>query len=384
VQTSWDPRTDCHLCTPLPTSLVQGETAQCLWRQGYRNRQPSVTLVLVCTGTELNRPNSSLHSNPVGESAGPSEVWTLLRSQRRLPSAHSPDPRGNLIVPTVPIGCKDLRGQDPLILACAWSWKTVSRSGATPESRGKTHFSATKWPAWWIQDTQRQKYSGSGHFLFLALPWSELIPSHSSLNPNPLGKRADHPGVQTFWDPRTDRHLCTPLPTSLVQGEMEECLWTQAYRNRQPPVPMVLVWAQDWSEQAKQLPTPKSCGGKSWTLRSVDTPQKSEETTLCPQSTPKRELHGGNCAHCLQGPGSSQGQDPLLPAHSQSWKTVSRSADTPEIRAPVLRKGRKEAGKQFYGSADTEAYSRASSNSEKQQDKQTPETTQWLEASTGT
>jgi len=38
-------------------------------------------------------------------------VWTLLRSQRRLPSAHSPDPRGNRIVLTVPAGCKPLHEQ---------------------------------------------------------------------------------------------------------------------------------------------------------------------------------------------------------------------------------------------------------------------------------
>jgi len=57
----------------------------------------------------MNRPNSSLYPNPVGERDGPSEVWTLPRSQRRLPYAHSPDPRGNHLVSNVPPGCKDLR-----------------------------------------------------------------------------------------------------------------------------------------------------------------------------------------------------------------------------------------------------------------------------------
>jgi len=58
--------------------------------------------------TELNWSNSSLHPNPTGERAGTSEVWILLRSQRRLPSSHSPDPRGNCIVLTVTTGCKNL------------------------------------------------------------------------------------------------------------------------------------------------------------------------------------------------------------------------------------------------------------------------------------
>jgi len=56
--------------------------------------------------TVQNRPNNSLYPNPVGERAGPSEVWILLRNQRRLPSAHIPDPRGNGIVPTEPLGAR--------------------------------------------------------------------------------------------------------------------------------------------------------------------------------------------------------------------------------------------------------------------------------------
>lgn len=54
--------------------------------------------------TELNQSNSSLYPNPVGESslypnpvgkrAGPSEVQTLPRNQRRLLSAHIPDTKG--------------------------------------------------------------------------------------------------------------------------------------------------------------------------------------------------------------------------------------------------------------------------------------------------
>jgi len=58
--------------------------------------------------TEVNRSNCSLYPNPVGETAEPSEVWTLLRNYRRLPSAHIPDPRGKYLVLTVPPGCKNL------------------------------------------------------------------------------------------------------------------------------------------------------------------------------------------------------------------------------------------------------------------------------------
>ena len=58
--------------------------------------------------TELNESNSSLLPNPVGERAGPSEVRTLLRNQRRLPSAHIPSPRGNGLVSSLPAGCRDI------------------------------------------------------------------------------------------------------------------------------------------------------------------------------------------------------------------------------------------------------------------------------------
>jgi len=50
-------------------------------------------------GTELNQSHSSWDPNPVGESIGPSEMRTLLRTQRRqLLSDHIPDPRGNHLV----------------------------------------------------------------------------------------------------------------------------------------------------------------------------------------------------------------------------------------------------------------------------------------------
>jgi len=42
----------------------------------------------------------------------------------------------------------------------------------------------------------------------------------------------------------------------------------------------------------------------------VQTPEKSEETTLCPYSQPKRESPSANCAPWVQGPRSNQGQDP--------------------------------------------------------------------------
>jgi len=43
----------------------------------------------------------SLHTNPVGETAGLSEVQTILRTQMRLLSAYVPKPRGNRLVPSV-------------------------------------------------------------------------------------------------------------------------------------------------------------------------------------------------------------------------------------------------------------------------------------------
>jgi len=116
------------------------------------------------------------------------------------------------------------------------------------------------------------------------------------------GKRDDQPGVQTSWDHSKDCHLCTPLPTSLVQGETAQYLWTHGYRNRQPSVATVKICAQIRSDPTKQPPAPKSHEGENWNLRSVDTPEKSEENTLCPQSRPKRELHGANCAWRVQGP----------------------------------------------------------------------------------
>jgi len=104
-ETAGQTATSAHLC-PHPWSKEKLHSAS-----GHRDIG---TVSLPCPRftseprTELNQPNSSLHPNPAGERARTSEVWVLLRSQRRLPSAHSPGPRGNRIVPTVPAGCKDL------------------------------------------------------------------------------------------------------------------------------------------------------------------------------------------------------------------------------------------------------------------------------------
>lgn len=104
--------------------------------------------------------------------------------------------------------------------------------------------------------------------------------------------------METFWSCRTDCHLCIPRPISLIQGETAQCPWTQVYRNRQLLVPTVLICAQDWTELAR----PKSHGGESWICRSVDTAEKSGETTPCPQTRHKRESHSANCVCWVQGP----------------------------------------------------------------------------------
>lgn len=121
---------------PLHTSAHipgPGETAQCLWTEGYRTGNRRYPRFWSASRTKLILPNSSLHSK---SRAG--ELWTLLRSQRRIPSAHSPDPSGNLIVPTVPTGCKDLQeqsGAGPFDSCPCLELKIVSRSSDIPEIR---------------------------------------------------------------------------------------------------------------------------------------------------------------------------------------------------------------------------------------------------------
>jgi len=70
---------DCHYRTPLRISLVQGETAQCLWTQEYRKSQSTVPDVLVCTQDETEMAKQLQAPKSMGERAGPLEVWTLLR-----------------------------------------------------------------------------------------------------------------------------------------------------------------------------------------------------------------------------------------------------------------------------------------------------------------
>lgn len=100
---------------------------------------------LAVSRTELNQSHNSLHTNPVGERAGPSKVQTLLRTQRRL-SAPIPDPKGNFLVPSVPSGHRArhaVRGRTLWVSTCTKNWKAVSKSACAPESRGRTNSSAS-------------------------------------------------------------------------------------------------------------------------------------------------------------------------------------------------------------------------------------------------
>jgi len=99
--------------------------------------------------------------------------------------------------------------------------------------------------------------------------------------------------------------------------------------------------------------------GESWTLRSADTPEKSEETTLCPNSQPKRKPLSASCASWAQGPNRAVGARPFwfLPAP----RAERQSSGAPRhLRAEhsVPRNGWKKTGKQVYRSTDTKAYRR--------------------------
>jgi len=140
-----------------------------------------------------------------------------------------------------------------------------------------------------------------------------LIKKHTNKNPM----------VEESWTPRSAEILrlqdrLPPLHTSAhIFGPRRNCtvpLDTDigTYSCRYPR-----FWSvQDRTELAKKLPACKSHGGESWTLRSVDTLEKSEETTLCPQSRPKRESHSAKYTLWVHLPRSNQGQDPLIPAHT--------------------------------------------------------------------
>lgn len=100
---------------------------------------------------------------------------------------------------------------------------------------------------------------------------------------------------------------------------------------------MLQNWKEEWiwpslKIGAQEFPASKSRGEESWTLRNADTPEKSEETTLCPHSQTKRESPSASCVPWVQGPRSNRGRTFLVPAHAKSSKTVTRSAYTPESR----------------------------------------------------
>jgi len=82
----------------------------------------------------------------MGERAGTSDLQGLLRTQRRLLSAHIPNPGGNHLMPSVIPGHRDLGTvRDKTLWISAWtqSWNPVIRCANTPESRGKPNSSAT-------------------------------------------------------------------------------------------------------------------------------------------------------------------------------------------------------------------------------------------------
>jgi len=106
----WGCRTDWHICTPRPISLVQRETEQCLWTPGFRNSQLPVPTVVVCTQDCTEQPNSSLYPNPMGETAGPRECGYSWEVRGEYPPSHSRDPRENRTVPTVLMECKNITG----------------------------------------------------------------------------------------------------------------------------------------------------------------------------------------------------------------------------------------------------------------------------------
>jgi len=121
------------------------------------------------------------------------------------------------------------------------------------------------------------------------------------------------------------------------------------------PVSSYYKWsacAWNWTELVTQLPEPKSGGAESWTHRSADTPENSEDTkSFCPHSWPKRKSPSAICVPLAQGSRSSQGQDhssfclclELKASRQEHLHTREQSSLIPD---PAERK-------QVYRSADT-------------------------------
>lgn len=131
-ESSWETTTFAHIPGIRGTRLVPS---------GYRN-----------TGAVSGR--KILVSASVQKWIGPTALCTLIQlvtarlrsednpesSKETNTSAHIPGPKETCLVPSVPSGHRNLgevRGRTLPVSACTQSWKPVSRSDYTPESRGK-------------------------------------------------------------------------------------------------------------------------------------------------------------------------------------------------------------------------------------------------------
>jgi len=219
--------------------------------------------------------------------------------------------------------------QEVIVAVCAKSWKPVARSAYTAESRGKTNFCAPRDLPGRLRTHKGRSPLGQGTSSFCLCPeliWTDPIAPCTQI----LGERELN--TQKFrqsWDHRTDCHFYPPLPNPWPKRKLHSAsgyrkIGAVSGRNLLGP-----ACAQNWTELVAQLSVPKSRGGESWTLRSADAPENSEETTLCPHSRPKRK--SPSAMHRDQG--AVRGRTVLASACAESWKPVTRSTYTTESRA---------------------------------------------------
>lgn len=142
------------------------------------------------------------------------------------------------------------------------------------------------------------------------------------------GRDLDSQKCRQSWELRGDIHFCSH---SWPKRNLPSALWIQDLRTvRGRNLPVLPI---PRAEPVPQLSVCNSQGRKSCTLRGVNTPESSEETTTSTHiSGPRRT--------CLVSSGPSGhrnltaviGRTLSVSACNRGWKPVARRPDTPETR----------------------------------------------------
>jgi len=158
---SWDCRTGETTSTAQPCPHPWPKRKLC--RASGNRKIGALKLQVPCgpdtPGQEGTWSKSSLHPNPAGGRAKPSEVQTCLGSQKRPHSAHISDSRGKHLTPSgTPVHRGPRKGWAGLSGCClSGSWNTAPQERLRAQDQRQDQLFYSVWPAWWTHDTGPQE-----------------------------------------------------------------------------------------------------------------------------------------------------------------------------------------------------------------------------------